>query len=231
MKQFTVDEATNLICGVWGHVPEEQRNIIKENISVKTLKKGAFIYNETEHPQNLAFLIRGKAKIQKEGVSNRNQIVRMIKPNGMFGFRAFFANQEYETAAVAFEESTVAFIPLNIVKELIMTNPDIAFFFVRDLCVKLGKADSRTINLTQKHIRGRLAEALLFLKDNYGVEKDGCTLCVHVSREEMANMSNMITSNAIRTLSSFADEKLVELDGRRIKILDEIGLKLVSERG
>lgn len=231
MEDFTIDEITDIICGVWGHVPAEQRQLIKGSLSFETLKKGTVIYNESEHPQNMIFLIRGKVKIHKVGVSDRNQIVRVIKPNGMFGFRAFFANQEYETAAVAFEESVVAFIPLDITQKLIMSNPDIALFFVRDLCVKLGNADKRTINLTQKHIRGRLAEALLFLKDIYGVEEDGNTLCVHVSREEMANMSNMTTSNAIRTLSSFAEERLVEIDGRKIKIVDEEGLHRISEQG
>ena len=73
----------------------------------------------------------------------------------------------------------------------------------------LGISDERTVNLTQKHIRGRLAESLLFLKDTYGVEEDQCTLSIYLSREDLANLSNMTTSNAIRTLSNFATEKLI----------------------
>lgn len=71
----------------------------------------------------------------------------------------------------------------------------------------LGMSDTRTVNLTQKHIRGRLAESLLMLKDNYGMEEDGITLSIYMAREDLANLSNMTTSNAIRTLSCFADEK------------------------
>lgn len=231
MENITIEEITNTICGIWGRVSEEQKSLLREHMSISEFKKGEVIYNEMEHPRNFVFLVQGKVKIHKEGVSNRNQIVRVIKPNGMFGFRAFFAGQEYETAAVAFEPSIAAFIPLEIIQKMILTNSDVALFFVKDLSIKLGAADQRTINLTQKHIRGRLAEALLFLKDSCGVEGDGSTLCIHFSREEMANMSNMTTSNAIRTLSSFAEEKLIAIDGRKVKIIDEDSLRNISQRG
>ena len=95
----------------------------------------------------------------------------------------------------------------------------------------LADSDTRTVNLTQKHIRGRLAEALLFLKKNYGVEGDGATINIYLSREDLANLSNMTTSNAIRTLSSFANEHIIAVDGRKLKIIDEDALKRISKMG
>jgi hypothetical protein len=44
-------------------------------------------------------------------------------------------------------------------------------------------------------------------------------------------MSNMTTSNAIRTLSSFAQEGLIVIDGRKIKFVDCDALKVISDRG
>ena len=95
----------------------------------------------------------------------------------------------------------------------------------------LGEADTLTINLTQKHLRGRLAESLISLKDKYGVEEDGSTLSVYLSREDMACLSNMTTSNAIRTLSAFATENLIAIDGRKIKIIDDSKLRKISTIG
>ena len=97
--------------------------------------------------------------------------------------------------------------------------------FIRQLSLDLGIADERTVNLTQKHIRGRLAESLLFLKDSYGLEEDGATLSIYLSREDLANLSNMTTSNAIRTLSTFVAERIIAIDGRKIKLIDEDKLK------
>ena len=76
-----------------------------------------------------------------------------------------------------------------------------------------------------------MAESILFLKESYGTEDDGKTLSVYPSREDMANLSNMTTSNAIRTLSAFAQEGLIALEGRRIKMLDEAALQKISRMG
>ena len=170
-------------------------------------------------------------KIFKEGVGGRSQIIRMIKPVQYFGYRANFAQEQYLTNATAFEASTVCLIPMTVVTSLIMANADLAMFFIRQLSVDLGIADERTVNLTQKHIRGRLAESLLFLRDSYGLEEDGATISIYLSREDLANLSNMTTSNAIRTLSNFVTERIIALDGRKIKIIDEDRLRKISKLG
>jgi CRP-like cAMP-binding protein len=99
------------------------------------------------------------------------------------------------------------------------------------LASAIGMSNTRTVSLTQKHIRGRLAESLLFLIETYSFEDDNSTIKAYLSREDIANLSNMTTSNAIRTLSTFAGEKVISLDGRRIKILNLSKLRKISELG
>ena len=210
--------------------PEEREQIINK-MQVRTYRKNETIYQEGDIPSHLLCLISGKVKIYKDGVGGRAQIVRVADAVEYFGYRAAFSDENYVTAAAAFETSIIASIPIGLVRQLTMRNPHLAWFFVRRLAIALGKSDARTVNLTQKHIRGRLAESILFLKENYGVEEDGCTLNISPSREDMANLSNMTTSNAIRTLSVFAQEKLIFLDGRRIKILNEPALQKISRMG
>ena len=67
--------------------------------------------------------------------------------------------------------------------------------------------------------------------EKYGTESDGKTLNIRVSREDLASLSSMATCNAIRTLSAFAEEELVILDGRSIAINDEEKLKSISVCG
>ncbi len=52
-----------------------------------------------------------------------------------------------------------------------------------------------------------------------------------MAREDLANLSNMTTSNAIRTLSTFVAEKILTVDGRRIKIINEAQLRKISKFG
>ena len=209
----------------------EQKEFLMNNYTIQTYKKNETIYCEGETPSHLMCLISGKVKIFKDGVGGRSQIIRMIKPREYFAYRAYFAEENFVTAAAAFEPCTMCLIPMPVIIKLIQENADLAMFFIRQLSKDLGISDERTVNLTQKHIRGRLAESLLFLKDTYGVEEDQCTLSIYLSREDLANLSNMTTSNAIRTLSNFATEKLIIIDGRKIKLIDEERLKKISKIG
>ena len=165
------------------------------------------------------------------GMGGRQQILRLYRPIQYFGYRAFFANEPYVSSASAFEASTLGAIPMSLVKELIDQNRKLAWFFINELSKNLGGSDAKIVNLTQKHIRGRLADAIIALVDNYGYEDDGETLKIYMAREDLANLSNMTTSNAIRTLSSFCQEHILTVDGRRIKILNPEALRNISKFG
>ncbi len=210
---------------------EEQRTLLTRNATIQTYKKNQIIYAEDDEPTHLLCLIQGKVKIYKDGIGGRTQIIRVIKPVDFFGYRAAFASQDYVTSAAALEQTIIVKFPLNIVTRLLQENAQLGWMFIQHLSVYLGTADQRTVSLTQKHIRGRLAEALLSLKENYGLEEDGSTLSIYLSREDLANFSNMTTSNAIRTLSNFATEKIIAIDGRKIKLIDEERLKKISTAG
>jgi len=225
-----IDKIVDEISKRWSPLNDNQLNAIRSNIEIGEYKKNAFIFKEFEQPLHIMFLLSGKVKIYKEGVGH-NQIVRVIKPIEMFGFRPYFSGEAHRTSATALEKSVIARLPLEFVEQLLEENNAVAKSIIRHLAIELGKADQRTISLTQKHIRGRLAEALIFLKDSYGVEEDECTLSIYLSREDMANLSNMTTSNAIRTLSAFATEKLIAIDGRKIKIIQEEKLRKISKMG
>ena len=176
-------------------------------------------------------LLSGKVKVFKDGVGGRAQTMRLYKPVEYFGYRAYISNENIHCTAAAFESSVVAKIPLKLIFSFVKTNNELAWFFIEGLAKLLGMSDERTVSLTQKHIRGRLAESLLYLRDSYGLEEDGCTLSIYLSREDLANLSNMTTSNAIRTLSAFATEHLVAIDGKKIKLINEAELERISRMG
>lgn len=216
---------------IWSILNGDEKRLIVDNFHIQTYKKNQLIYAEGDEPEYLWCLLKGKVKKFKSGVGGRVQILRLIRPVQYFGYRAYFADEQYVSSAAAFEPSTLGTLPLSLVREMINNNIDLAWYFIRELSHNLGGSDTRIVNLTQKHIRGRLAEALIVLRDNYGYEDDDLTLKIYMAREDLANLSNMTTANAIRTLSTFVNEKLIAVDGRRIKILNELQLRKISKFG
>lgn len=144
---------------IWSILTNEEKRIVADNLSIHSFKKNQIIYAEGDQPEYLWCLLKGKVKKTKEGVGGRIQILRLIRPVQYFGYRAFFASEPYVSSASAFEPSTLGAIPLELVRDLIRKNKDLAWFFIQELSRNLGGSDTRIVNLTQKHIRGRLAEA------------------------------------------------------------------------
>lgn len=219
------------ISEIWSILDSEEKRRITDAFVIHNFKKNQIIYAEGEEPEYLWCLLKGKVKLFKDGIGGRSQILRLIRPVQYFGYRAYFAEEPYVSSAGAFEASVLGSLPMSLVMDMIKNNNRIALFFIKELSRNLGGSDTRIVNLTQKHIRGRLAESLIALLENYGYEDDNSTLKIYMAREDLANLSNMTTSNAIRTLSGFVSEHLITVDGRRIRILNEAMLRKISKFG
>lgn len=216
---------------LWNTLTEEEKRRLAANVETVYYDKNEIIHNDGDESEYVWMLLRGKVRIYKEGIGQRQQIIRLLKPYDIFGYRACIANEAYNSSASAFEASTVYRLSRARFNELIQANGALCYQVMLMMAKDLAFSEIQTVNLTQKHIRGRLAESLLLLLKNYGYEDDGCTIAMLLPREDLANMSNMTTSNAIRTLSQFAQEGLLSIDGRHIKILDEKALERISRLG
>jgi len=216
---------------IFKSLSQKDKETIVQHHTYALYRKGELLLKEGEKPHGLICLTSGKVKIFKEGVGGREQILSMIRPQGFIGYRAIFADSTYTASAVAIEDSAICIIEKDCIIRMIKRNPELALKFIKIFAEELGFSNNRTVSLTQKHIRGRLAESLLVLKDTYGFETDGKTLGVCLSREDIANLSNMTTSNAIRTLSNLAAEDIIAIEGRKIIILDCNKLERISDLG
>jgi len=204
---------------------------VKKSHEIITYARGVSIFLVGEKPDSLLCLIEGKVKIYLEGVGGREQILRMAQPRGFIGYRALFAEENYAASARALEDCVVVPIPQLVLTQIMASNSMFTRKMMMLMAKELGSANRRTVALTQKHVRARLADSLLFLKETYGCEDDGKTIYAYLSRQDIAGLSNMTTSNAIRTLSNFASEGILDVRGRRIKIRDVNKLKKISDMG
>jgi len=212
-------------------LPEKEKELLVENHTISVFSKGKTIFHNGDKPVSVFCLAAGKVKVTMEGIGGRDQIIRMIKPQGLFGYNAPFTGENYNATAVALEESTVCIFDKNIFFKLLRRNSDLSIKMIRMMAMNTTFLNERTVSLTQKHIRGRLAESLIVLRDTFGFENDGRTIRGYVSREDLASLSNMTTSNAIRTLSMFVDEGVIALEGKKIKIIDPQKLEKISHLG
>ncbi len=225
--EFCLDGPTS----VFKNLSQKEKETIIQSHKIYHFKRGSPVFREGEKPHGIIILASGKVKLFREGVGGRNQILKMKKQLDIFGFRALFGDQTWYMSSEAVEDSTICVIEKGPMVKILKRNAELSFLFTKLLSDELQFSNNRIISLTQKHVRGRVAESILMLSDVYGFEEDGKTISVYLSREDLANLSSMTTSNAIRTLSNFASEGVISLKGRRITIKDNVTLKEISELG
>lgn len=216
---------------LWQTLTDEERVFVAQNVEIVHFAKNEIIHLDGDDSEYMWMLLQGKIRIYKEGIGQRQQIIRLLKPFDIFGYRAVIADEPYNSSASALEASSAYRMKGESFNQLVRSNGALCYEVMQMMAKDLAFSEIQTVNLTQKHIRGRLAESLLLLLKNYGFESDGQTLAMILSREDLANMSNMTTSNAIRTLSQFTQEGIIGIEGKHIQILDEKALAKISRLG
>jgi CRP/FNR family transcriptional regulator, polysaccharide utilization system transcription regulator len=216
---------------IFSVLTDKERSVLDSNCLTRHIRKGGLIFQEGNNPEGLIYLTKGSVKVYKIGVGEREQIVRLVKPMTFVGYKALFAEKTHTTNAEAIEDSEIVIYDRKVLFQVIENNASFSKEIIKALANELAFNFNRIINLTQKHIRGRLSETLLLIKDIYGFEDDGKTLQACFTRENIAHFSNMTTSNAIRTLKKFSDERLIKTEGKKIVLLNIPELEKISKIG
>jgi CRP/FNR family transcriptional regulator, polysaccharide utilization system transcription regulator len=187
-------------------------------------KKGSVIYHEGNRISGCYCVSSGIIKIYKTGIDGKEQIITFAQKGDIIGFRSVLSGELACTTAKVIEDSHLCFIPGDTLIQLFKHNSEFSMDLMQLACKELGQANAYITDIAQKTVRERLAEVLLILKDNFDLDSDHF-LQITLTREELANIVGTATESVIRLLSEFKSDKLIELHGRRIKLLDIKGLK------
>ena len=183
-------------------------------------KKGQIIFHERNHPQGLFCIFSGKVKIHKLGHDGKDQILRLAKSGNVIGYRALLSDDFYNGSATAMEDSVICFFPKSVYQTQIIANPPLAMEIIKLLSADLKLAEQKAMNMVQKQVRERIAETLLMLKEFFGVEPDNATINTVLTRESIGNIAGTTTETAIRTLSDLQKNQIIDLVGKKIKVLN-----------
>lgn len=182
--------------------------------------KGQVVFHEGNRANGIYCINKGKVKLFQIGAEGKEQIIRFAKEGDIIGYRALLSEEPLSASASSLEEDTaICFIPKQQVLKMITENSNFNFKLLKILSHELGEAAKIITDLAQKPVRERLAETLLILKKNFDLDDDKA-IQVKLSREELANIVGTATESVIRLLSEFKKDKLIDLDGRKIKLLN-----------
>jgi len=209
------------------HLTEEELQEISMHKITETFKRGSIIYHEGNRMKGFFCVHKGIVKIYKTGFDGKQQIVRFARQGDIIGYRSVISNEPACTTTEVLEDCQLCHIPAEILFRLVKNNGIFALELMKLTCKELGEANAYITDIAQKTVKERVAEILVQLNKDFGVDRQGI-LNISLTREELANIVGTATESVIRLLSEFKNAGMIELNGRKIKILDRPGLKRIA---
>lgn len=193
-------------------------------------KKGQVVFHSGRNPTGVFCLLDGKIKMSKIGPDGKEHIVRFVLPGRLLGIRAFLGECVYTATSTALEESVICYIPKDVFWKFQHKYPTITSCMITTLSQLLCEAEDKMTSIAQKNVRGRLAETLLELREvfSYGEKSKENTHPISLSREDLANIVGTATETVIRLVSEFKEAGLIEVEGRKILVINMSGLRRLS---
>lgn len=207
---------------------EDELASISNRKTVMTFKKGDIIFEEGNHLNGVFCLRNGKCKVTKLSPNGKDQIIRFIKKGELIGERSVLSGSTAHLTVTALEDMEACFIPKEEIELSFKNNTDFSLDITRAICSDLDNANISIANLAQKNVKERLADTLLLFDRTFGIDDEGF-LNIKLSREEIANAIGTATESSIRLLSQLKKEGLIELKGKKIKLLDKTKLQHITE--
>jgi CRP/FNR family transcriptional regulator, polysaccharide utilization system transcription regulator len=222
------DEETNLSgFQLFKKLTEDEFARLDFEKSCAYYKKGTIVYREGSRLTGFYCVTKGIVKVFKTGIDGKEQIIRFAKRGEIIAYRSLLSQELACTTAKIIDEAVLCHIPYQTLLFLIQSNWQFSHHMLQIVCRELREANDYITDIAQKSVRERLAEVLLLLKENFDLDHQN-TLQISLTREELANMVGTATESVIRLLSEFRQDKLIELEGRRIKFVNIPGLQKVA---
>ena len=207
--------------GVFCNLDTQEAEQCDRHKTTNNYKKGQVIFYEGNQAFGVYCIASGKVKIYKTGLAGRQQIVRIAGPGDLMGYRSLFAEEPYQATGEVLEDAVICFIDKNAFFQMLASNQKFVRAVLKKLSQELRTAEDLATSIAQKSVRERMAELLLMLKETYGRSiKQGTQIDLHLSREEMAEMIGVTQETAIRLLSEFKKDGIIEVKERNITILN-----------
>ncbi|TLP80301.1 Crp/Fnr family transcriptional regulator [Maribacter sp. ACAM166] len=206
---------------------EELKKVSDAKISRK-LKKGDSLFVEGQKLDGVFCVKDGVSKLSKLSSNGKEQIVKLSNKGEVMGQRSVIAEDCTNLSATAINDMEVCFIPKEIISNILNTNPYFSLEVLRHMAHDLKEADDVIVNMSQKTIKQRLAEAFIYLNKNYGEDENGF-LVLTLSRDDYANIVGAATESLIRMISEFKKKGLIKTSGKKIGIVQEQKLQELSE--
>lgn len=206
----------------WCDVSEQALADLEERKQFLTYQPGQFLFSEGDPGGGIYCINSGVVALGRTGANDESSIVGLRRAGDTLGYRAFVTKSRHLNSAEATTECEVCYIDKSMMKDLLETNPASAHRFVSEMVGKIDEAELLFIGSRTLPVRGRLANALLVLKESHATanENGSLTYELPVSRRLLASLLGTRPESLSRAIRALEQDGIARFEGRTVQVSD-----------
>lgn len=183
-------------------------------------KKGELLFQEGEAMTGMYFINTGLVKVHKKWNDDKELILRIARNGDIVGHRGLGADTIYPVSGTALEPSDVCYVDLDFFNSTLKVNPDYLYQLMMFFAAELKESEKRMRNMAHMTVKGRIANALIFLRNKFGITANG-NIDLLLSRQDLASYTGTTYETLFRVMNELAEENAIKMDGKNIFIINE----------
>ncbi|MFO8234044.1 MAG: Crp/Fnr family transcriptional regulator [Bacteroidales bacterium] len=207
---------------------EDELRKIKDNSNIVTYNKHDVIFKQNTRTSHTMFVKRGLIKVYRENRNNKTKIIKITMAGQYLGLNSTLGENTFGYSAEALEKSEVLMIDSLIFEEVLQNNGRFTYNIMRYLSKDNLVLFQQIISQAQKQLPGRIADIILYFTE-YIFNSQSFTF--PLTRTELAELAGTTKESLIRTLTEFKNDKIIQLEGKKVKIISYDILKTLSRIG
>ena len=200
--------------------------LIKKNI---TVNRGQVLFKENDPVTGIFFVASGNLKVHKRWDKEKEMIIRFAKGGDIVGHLGIGNQSSYPVSATAIDKTLVCYVDMEFFNTSLNVNHQLSIKMMHFFANELQESEKRMRNLAHMSVRGRVAQALVNLKNQFGLNEHGI-VNIEITRQDLASYSGAVYESLFRTINDFTERDIVTITGKSIMIKNEAMLmKLIEE--
>lgn len=193
---------------------------------IKNYKRKDVVFYEKDDANALYWVKEGSVRLFKEHPLGKDFTTSIINEKTVLGLTAVYANTKFSQSAVCMDNTVCVKIPKNKFLELVKNDSCLQNYFFTNLAESHIKKETSLVDLAYNSVKKRVADSLLLLDEKFNL-KSLDSFSIYIPRDELATMVGTSPESVIRVLSNFKSDKIIEIHGSEISILDKNKLREV----
>lgn len=201
---------------------------VEANRANLLIKKGQHIFSEGDPVEGVYFVYSGAVKVHKRWDKEKELIIRFAQKGDILGHTGMGDEAIYPVTATALEPTIVCYISMGFFESTLNVNNRLTYKLMRFFANELQESEKRMRNLVHMPVKGRIAQAFIALKNQFGVTGEGF-INVELTRQDLSSFAGASYETLFKVIHEFTDDNLIDVSGKNIRIINEEGLKELTE--